>query len=498
MSLPLSALVVLVTYVVAITAFGTWLGRRRRGVRDYFLASRSVPWWAIAACVVATETSTLTFIGAPGTAYRTDWTFLQLVLGYVVGRLLVAVLFIPAYFRGEIYTSYELLQRRFGGAVRTVSASIFLMYRTLGDGIRLHAAALVLAVAAGIPEWWCILALGVAMILYTEEGGVVATIWTDTIQMFVYLAGALVVLVAVAQRLPDGVGGAMAAAAAAGKLRLLDFSFDPTVPFTFWAGLAGGAFLTLATHGTDHYLVQRLLVARSQREASTGLILSGFLVLAQFALFLFLGTLLWAYYQGREFTRGDEVLPFFVSSELPGPWTGFILAAVVAAALSPSLNSMASTTVRDFYLPFFRPGATEAQQLRVGRAFTVLWGIAQMAVAVAAQDMDSALQGGLAALSYASGPTVGAFLLGVLTRRATSFGTMTGMILGLAVSLSVGMLAPFLLGRPGVAWTWNVAVGASATFVVGMAVSALRPGRASPGRPGGSGPGGGVPDGRRS
>src|SRR4029453_4702390 len=326
-------------------------------------------------------------IGAPGTAYRGDWTFLQLVLGYVVGRVIIAALFIPAYFRGEIYTSYELLQKRFGGAVRAVSAAIFLLYRTLGDGIRLHAAALVLSVAAGIQEWWCIVALGAAMILYTEEGGVVATIWTDCIQMFVYLAGAIVCLVFVITRLPNGVGGAMAAASAAGKLAVFDFSFDLRVPFTFWAGLVGGAFLTLATHGTDHYLVQRLLVARSQKDASAGLVLSGFLVMAQFALFLFLGTLLWAHYAGRPFARGDEVLPTFVSTELAGGWTGFILAAVVAAALSPSLNSMASTTVRDFYLPYFQKDATEAQQMRVGRAFTVIWGIAQILVAVAAQNM---------------------------------------------------------------------------------------------------------------
>ena len=479
MKLPLSALVVLVGYVVAITAFGTWLGRRHRSVRDYFLAARSVPWWAIATCIVATETSTLTFIGAPGTAYRGDWTFLQLVLGYVIGRLIIAALFIPAYFRGEIYTSYELLQRRFGGAVRAVSAGIFLLYRTLGDGIRLHAAALVLSVAAGIPEWWCIVALGAAMILYTEEGGVVATIWTDCIQMFVYLAGAIVCLVAVIHRLPPGgVSAALAAASTAGKLALFDFSLDFRVPFTFWAGLVGGTFLTLATHGTDHYLVQRLLVARSQKDASAGLVLSGFLVMIQFALFLFLGTLLWAHYAGRPFARGDEVLPTFVSTELAGGWTGFILAAVVAAALSPSLNSMASTTVRDFYLPYFRKDATEAQQMRVGRVFTVIWGIAQILVAVAAQNMDSALQGGLAALSYASGPTVGAFLLGVLTRRATSTATMIGMIAGLATSLAVGMLAPYVFHTPGVAWTWNVAVGATATFAVAMILSAVRPGQA--------------------
>jgi SSS family transporter len=477
LKLPLSALLVLIAYVVAITAFGTWLGRRGRSTRDYFLGGRSVPWWAIAACIVATETSTLTFIGAPGTAYKTDWTFLQLTLGYVVGRLLIAALFIPAYFRGEIYTSYELLQKRFGGSVRVASASIFLVYRTLGDGIRLHAAALVLSVAAGIPEWWCIVGLGLAMILYTEEGGVAATIWTDTVQMFVYLAGALVCLVAVIHRLPDGVPGALAAAGAAGKLRLFDWSGDLHVPFTFWAGLVGGGFLTLATHGTDHYLVQRLLVARSRKDASVGLALSGVLVMAQFALFLFLGTLLWAHYGGGTFARGDEVLPTFVSTELAGGWIGFIMAAVVAAALSPSLNSMASTTVRDFYLPYVNREATDAQQMRVARTFTVVWGLLQMAVAVAAQNLDSALQDGLAVLGYASGPTVGAFLLGVLTTRANSAGTLAGMVAGLAVSLGVGRFAPQVLGIEGVAWTWNVAVGATVTFGVGWLTSRFRPAR---------------------
>jgi SSS family transporter len=480
--LPLSAVVVLVAYVAAITAFGIWLGRRGRSVRDYFLSGRNVPWWAIAACIVATETSTLTFIGAPGTAYNGDWTFLQLVIGYVIGRVLIAALFLPAYFRGEIYTSYELLQRRFGGgSVRSTAAAIFLMYRTLGDGIRLHAAALVLAVASGGArwEWVWILVLGVAMILYTEEGGVTATIWTDTIQMFVYLLGALVCLVAVVQTLPGGVAAAMASAAAAGKTRLFDFSFDLRQPFTFWGGVVGGTFLTLATHGTDHYLVQRLLVARSRKDASVGLVLSGFLVLAQFALFLFLGTLFWAHYGGRPFARGDEILPTFVSTELPGGLTGLILAAIVAAALSPSLNSRASTTVRDFYLPYVRPGASEAQQLRVGRIFTIVWGAAQMGIALLAQGVDSALQEGLAALGYASGPTVGAFLLGVLTRSATSAGTMAGMITGLAGSLAVGRLSPLLFGVPGVAWIWNVAVGAVITFVVGWALSRLLKPKAS-------------------
>ena len=404
-----------------------------------------------------------------------DWTFLQLVVGYVLGRFLISALFLPAYFRGEIYTSYELLQKRFGGPVRAASSGIFLLYRTLGDGIRLHAAALVLAVAAGVPQWeWVfIVVLGAAMILYTEEGGVTATIWTDTIQMFVYLAGAIVCLVAVIRLLPMSVGDALTAAAAAGKLQVWNTAFDFTQPFTLLAGVVGGVFLTLATHGTDHYLVQRLLVARSRRDAAVGLTLSGFLVLAQFALFLLLGTLLWTYYQGRTFAREDEVLPTFVAAALPGGWTGFILAAIVAAALSPSLNSMASATVRDFYLPYVRPQADEAQQMRVGRIFTIVWGVFQIGVAVLARNVDSALQAGLAALGYASGPTVGAFLLGLLSRRAHTTGTLVGMIVGLLVSLLTGMLAQPLFGIPGVAWTWNVAVGACTTVVVGELTSAL-------------------------
>jgi SSS family transporter len=476
-TLPPVAAGVLVLYVAAITAFGYWMGRGGRSTRDYFLAGRSVPWWAVAACVVATETSTLTFIGVPGMAYSGDWTFLQLAMGYVLGRIGVALLLLPAYFRGELYTSYELLQRRFGGgSVRAAAAGIFLLYRTLGDGIRLHAAALVLSVAAGVPEWWCIALLGAAMVLYTEKGGVKATIWTDALQMFVYLAGAVACLVAVARMLPGGIAPALAAASAAGKLRVFDGSLDPAQPFTLAAGVLGGLFLTLATHGTDHYLVQRLLVARSQRDAATGLVLSGILVAAQFALFLLLGTLLWAHYGGQAFARGDEVLPRFVATALPPGVTGFILAAIVAAALSPSLNSMASTTLRDFWLPYLEPTASEARQLRLGRAFTVLWGALQMSVAILAQDVDSALNEGLAALGYASGPTVGAFLLGVLTRRADARGVLAGMASGLVLSLAAGRLAPALFGAPGVAWTWNVAIGASITFAVGLLAS-RRPAR---------------------
>lgn len=466
MNLSVVTVVLLVGYLAGITAFGSYLGRKRSSVDDYFLAGRSVPWWAIAACVVATETSTLTFTSIPGFSYVGDWSFLQLALGYVLGRILVSAVLVPAYFKGDVFTSYELLQQRFGPSVRGVAAAVFLVYRTIADGIRLHAAALVIAIVAGVPEYICILALAAVMILYTEEGGVKATIWTDVIQMFVYLAGAGLILVTLGRVLPGGLAAGVARAVAAGKLNIFDLSFDLATTYTLWAGLIGGVFLTLATHGTDHYLVQRLLVAKSAKAARTGLVVSGFVVVGQFAFFLLVGSLLWTFYQGRQFARVDEVLPTFVANELPPAWMGFILAAVAAAALSPSLNSLASTTLKDFYVPYVDPGASEAKQIRLGRGFTVFWGLAQVAVAMVAQRASSALEAGLAVLSYASGPTVGAFLLGVLTKKANTPGTLVGMFTGLITPSAVKLLYP-------IAWTWDVAVGASTTFVVGWLVSGL-------------------------
>src|SRR5688572_29882399 len=268
---------IIVGYLGAITLFGSYFARFQKTTRDYFLTSRSVPWWAICFTVVATETSTLTFISVPASAYTGDMTFLQLVFGYVIGRVIISVLFIPAYFRGDLFTSYELLQRRFGDRVKSVAAVIFLVTRTLADGIRLFATALVISVVTQIPVTWTVLLIGTAMIVYTVRGGAAAVIWTDVVQMFVYVAGAGVVFAALAARAEGGLTSALETAAAAGHLRVWDFTTDPARVYTFWAGLIGGIALTLATHGTDQYLVQRLLSARSARDASVGLVLSGFI-----------------------------------------------------------------------------------------------------------------------------------------------------------------------------------------------------------------------------
>jgi SSS family transporter len=462
---------VIAGYLLAITAFGSWFARFQRSTRDYFLTGRSVPWWAICFTVVATETSTLSFIGVPAGAYVGNMTFLQLALGYIVGRILVSVVFIPAYFRGELYTSYELLQRRFGATVKNLAAGIFVITRTLADGIRLFATALVISVVTQVPIPWTVMLLGIAMIVYTVRGGAAAVIWTDVVQMFVYVAGALLVFAALASRQPDGVGAALAFAKDAGRLQVWDFAFDLTRVYTFWAGLIGGVALTLATHGTDQYLVQRLLSARSSRDASLGLVLSGFIVFAQFVLFLTIGALLFAYYSHtplpRPLTRTDEVLPLFVIAELPHGIAGFIVAAIVAAALSPSINALAATTVNDFYVKYLRPDADEATLMRVSRRATIFWGIAQIAVALGAQRLDrSVLDAGLLVLNFAAGPVLGAFLVGVLTQRVHSAAMVAGMAAGtIAVT--------WIWWTNAAAWTWYSAVGVAVTALVALVASAL-------------------------
>src|SRR5688572_29981538 len=269
-------------YLAAITAFGSWFARFQKTTRDYFLTDRSVPWWAVCFTVVATETSTLTFIGIPAAAYAGNMTFLQLAVGYVIGRIIVSLLFIPAYFRGDLFTSYELLQRRFGTRVKTLAAGIFLITRSLADGIRLFATALVIAVVTGVPVRWVVLVRGAAMIVYTVRGGVSAVIWTDVVQMFVDIAAAAAVAISLLSRISGGWATVLETGGAAGRFVLFDPSLDWSRPYTLWAGLFGGIALTLATHGTDQFLVQRLLAARSAKEAARGLILSGFIVFAQF------------------------------------------------------------------------------------------------------------------------------------------------------------------------------------------------------------------------
>jgi solute:Na+ symporter, SSS family len=462
---------VVAVYLLGITAFGSYFARFQKNTRNYFLTDNSTPWWAICFTIVATETSTLTFIGVPASAYAGNWTFLQLAAGYVLGRIIVSLLFLPRYFRGALVTSYQLLQQRFGTSVSTVAAGLFLVTRSLADGIRLFATALVISIVTGVPVPWTVVVLGAAMIVYTVRGGSAAVIWTDVVQMFVYVAGALVVLVALLQQIPGGFGEVVRLGSAAGKFTVLDFSLDPAKIYTVWAGLAGGIALTLATHGTDQFLVQRLLSADSPKGAARGLVLSGFIVFAQFTMFLLIGAMLYAYHQhfplAAALPRNDAILPRFIVDQLPHGLIGFIIAAIVAAALSPSINAMAATTINDFYLRYTKTPPDEARLLRLSKQCTILWGIVQLVVALGAQWLDqSVLDAGLSVLSLTTGPVLGAFLVGVSTRRVGAAAMIAGMAVG-------GIVLVYLWWNALVGWTWFALIGSAVTAGAALVASVV-------------------------
>jgi len=462
-------LAVIAAYLVGITWFGVRFRKGQQDIRDYFLGGRTTPWWALAFSIVATETSTLTIIGTPALSFAGNLGFLQLVIGYLAGRVLIVLLLLPQYFRGEFYTAYQVIEQRFGLRMKSVAATTFLITRALADGVRVAAVALVVSVALGTGGVTSVIIILVLTLLYTFEGGMKAVIWTDVIQLGIYLAGALAVFVLLLDRLPDGWREVAAVAAGTGKFQVFDFTFSLTKTYTFWSGLFGGAFLTMASHGTDQLIVQRLLAARSERDARLALLSSGVVILAQFALFLVIGVMLYAYHQHIPLVAAgeptDRIFPEFVVREMPAGLAGLVIAAVFAAAMSTTsgtLNSLASSSIVDFG----RKQRDAAEFLRMSRWMTVVWGAVIGALALVR--WGPVLEAGLTIASITYGSLLGLFLLGRLLRRATPAGALVGMLAGLAAMLAVKFATPL-------AWTWYVLVGTLTTFSVGSAVSYLKP-----------------------
>jgi SSS family transporter len=466
--------VVLLIYLVGITIFGMQFRRSQRTVKDYFLGNRTTSWWVISLSIVATETSTLTLIGVPALMYASyarpeqggSFTYLQVVIGYLIGRIVISAILLPAYFARDLLTAYALLERRFGSATKHFAASLFLIMRALAEGVRVFAASLVLSAVLSIslghlPNlWlWSIVIVGLLTLVYTFEGGIGAVIWTDLIQFVIYIGGSLIAAYELITLTPGGWPAILDAGATAGKLQLFSFSWDWRVPFTFWGGVIGGAFLTTASHGTDQLLVQRLLTCRNLRDSQRALIFSGIVVLLQFVLFLTIGLMLFAYYRSAGppvLSSNDEIFPTFIVQHLPHGISGLVIAAIFAAAmsnLSGSLNSLASTTVIDFYQPLFAPRATDRHLLVISRWCTAAWGVVLIGIAILARKWGSVFTSGLTIASLVYGPMLGAFLLGVLTRRTTQRGVMIGMALSLGFMLWIHTYTSL-------AWTWYVLAGA--------------------------------------
>src|SRR5881409_693486 len=358
---------IIALYLAGITLFGLRFRKRQRSLRDYFLADRSIPWWAIALSIVAAETRTLTIISIPGLAYDTNFTFLQVVLGYLAGRVIISFVLLPHYFRGDLYTAYQLIERRFGPQLRTVTSALFLLTRAAAEGVRVYAVSIVVSIALGTGEIASIAIITLLTLIYTFEGGLAAVIWTDVVQTFIYVGGTLVGLFTVLHVVPGGWFTVHTMAESAGKLRLFDFTPDFWKPYTFWAGLIGGTFLTTASHGTDQLIVQRLLAARNQRQSVAALLSSGVAILLQFALFLLVGVMLFAFYHvpSANFGKADRIYPTFIVTQMPHGLSGLLIAAILAAAmsnLSAALNSLSSSSIMDFYARF-NPGADERTKM---------------------------------------------------------------------------------------------------------------------------------------
>jgi SSS family transporter len=481
--------VVLVTYLTGVVAFGFLVGRSQRTLQDYFVSGHRLPAWAILGSIVATETSTVTFISVPGLAFAGDYTFLQLVFGYLLGRVVVSVLLMPGLFRGEVLTVYALLGERFGAPTRRLASAVFLVTRTLADGFRLFATALVLAallesagVLGGRPADLLvasILAISLLTVLYTYAGGMTAVVWTDVVQLGVYLIGAVSASAVLLGDIPGGWSGVVAVAEPLGKFRVTDFTWDLTRGYTFWSGVIGGMFLTTATHGTDQMMVQRYLSARSMRDARIALLVSGLVVLVQFALFLAIGTMLFVFYtqlapgEMAAFTVAgqvatDRVFPHFIVNHLPVGLMGLVLAAILAAAmstLSSSLNSSSAAAMGDFWLPLRGARMSVRQQLARSRGLTVAFAVLQAVAALAAIELsrrvvDEVL--GLAA--FTSGLILGLFLLGTLTTRVRQRGALVGVAVGTLVMLVIKI-------GTAVSWQWYVLAGTFATFSAGWVAS---------------------------
>jgi solute:Na+ symporter, SSS family len=471
MRIHLVDLVIVIVYLLGITALGVYFRRGQQDARDYFLGGRTAPWWALAFSIVATETSTLTIIGTPAISYGGNLGFLQLVFGYLVGRVLIVWLLLPGYFRGEFLTAYALIEKRFGERMRAVAATTFLVTRAVAEGVRVSAIALVVSVVLGTSERFAVLVVIALTVLYTFEGGMKAVIWTDVAQLLLYLTGSGVTFWVLLHRIPGGWGEVAQVAAAAGhKLQVFDFSLHPATKYTFWSGLLGGAFLTMASHGTDQTIVQRLLAARDQVDGRRALLASGVIVLMQFTVFLLIGVLLFVFAQHTPLLaageRTDRILPAFLVREMPVGLAGLLLASIVAVAMSNasgSLNSLAASSILDFSRLWGR-SAEPGKFLVLSRRMTIVWGLVLMGFGLV--KWGPLLEAGLTVASLPLGSLLGLFLLGTLDRLANARGALVGMFAGLAAIFCVFRFTQ-------VAFTWYVLIGACVTFAVGSVVSRM-------------------------
>ncbi len=468
--------IIIVVYLIGIALFGIISGGKQKTTNDYFAGSKTIPWWAVCFSIVAAETSTLTFISIPGLAYLTNLNFLQIAIGFLLGRIVVAYVFLPAYDSGGLKTAYTYLEERFGKKTRSFASVVFLFTRTAADGVRLFATAIPLKLMLDISYPSAIIIIAVISLIYTYTGGLKGIIWVDVIQMFIYLGGAVAAGIFILNLVPNGFQSVIEAADKANKFNFLNLGFQGGIknffsqPYTLLGGILGGMFLSMASHGTDQLIVQRLFATRNLKDGQKAVIGSGIIIVFQFAVFLILGVMLYAYY-GALNVKSDEIFPMFIINVLPQGVTGIIIAGLFAAAMSTlaaSMSSLSSSTVLDLYLPFVKKEISESKKLRISRAVTVFWAVLLVFAAMFFMETSKAVvEIALSIASFTYGGLLGTFLLGIFVKKAKQKSALFGFSLGILTMVVVISLHL-------VAWTWFTLVGVIATLIFGKIFIAFR------------------------
>ena len=481
-------LAVLLVYLTGTTALGMWIGRNQKNATDYFVADRAIPWWAVLFSIVASETSALTFISIPGLAYTGNLGFLEVVAGYIVGRFVVAFTLLPRYFNGNLVTAYALLETRFGLTTRRFTSIVFMITRAMADAVRVFATAIPVALIIGpvLPREYtmpaAIMVLGVLTVIYTYRGGMKAVVWTELLQATIYLLGGISALVLIGQAVEGGWGTIIERAGAAGKLQAIDWYTGFDRPHTMFAGVIGGAFLAMASHGADQIIVQRLLSSRSLKQAQVAIIGSGFAVFAQMTLFLFVGLGLWVLYEGRPFSAADQIFPTYIIERMPHGLIGLIVAAIIAATMSThsgAINALAASSTHDIYLPFTKRSPDDPRTLQVGKLFALAWGVVLTAGALMFKENGTpVVVVALSIASFTQGGLLGGFFLGMFWKRAIQRDAILGMSVGIScmafivfakqIVAAYPSMASTLGGVATIAWPWYVLIGLSITFVTGV------------------------------
>jgi SSS family transporter len=478
---------IIIGYLILVPLLGVLLAGRQRSAKDFFVSDRNMPSWAVCFAVVATETSTLTVISTPTVAYLGSFTFLQLAIGYLIGRIVVAFVLLPRYYGGELVTAYAFLGRRFGPGVQVTASATFLITRLLADGVRLFATAIpvkVMLAAAGLDVsfWQIILVITIVTVLYTYLGGTRAVVWVDALQMVLYVVGGIIAVVVLAGKLPaDWFGTALDA----GKFQLFDFSSSiVTEPYSFVTAIVGGAMLSMASHGADQLIVQRLLATRTLKASQGALIGSGVLVFFQFGLFLLIGTMLWSFYDGVKpkdmgMSANDELFPTFIITEMPPGISGLLIAGILAAAMSSSLNSLATSTVTDVYQRLIKRKLDDGAVLRQAKMWVLVWGLLLFVFASMFTNTDNpVIELGLSITGYTYGALLGSFFLGLAVKRATQPDAVIAFLVTVVVMAIVILGVTFPDGEGGeapLAFPWYTPLGVAVTLAVGGLLSLRHP-----------------------